>query len=683
MFNKGFLVYKVTGKSFETAFDTLSGPNRFEHGIIQVENKSANSSSLIKITLMSDLPVTIEKFYIEANYRFNTDDKIFCNGYQSWTDSREFAIDEKMKPMWKLMGLVDLDRIGDYLIYPYSGKKGRLHAFGCSYIRKNDQRILFIGSISEDSGYTFISHDVSQSRIRIEKDCKGYVCSGEYRAFDIAVLEGGEDAVYDEFLRLGKTARPKAKPAAGWTSWYNYFMDINQDIIMSNLESFEKHRIPIDVFQIDGGWYSFLGDWLIEKKCSFPGGMKYLADEIKKRGITPGLWLGPFVCEKDSRLFKDHPEFLLKNEHGEPIPTCWQPRWFKGSAECDKMYALNLCNKDFREYLKEVFHTVTVKWGYEMLKLDFLYSAAIVPHSGRTRGEIMADAMKFMREIAGDKIILGCGVPLSASFGLVDYCRIGSDVSVKWEDAFTKLIHNRERPSTINSLVSTIGRRHFNSRFFLNDPDVFLMRSNNNKMNDAQKFTLFFLNNLFGSLVFTSDNISEYSEKEMRIYRSMFPLKEKRILSVNVTCGLYEIMFEIDDKSYLAFSNTGSKTRRVMLPEGQSFTKNPAGSEGEFINGDGFTEVKAYETKCFLKIGPDFSIAGSTGHIFPGSEVASLESSGETFTIKLEEKFIGEGYVYIKVSADGNYIVNGETVQSFKACDGIFIIKIHTGDLND
>jgi len=209
------------------------------------------------------------------------------------------------------------------------------------------------------------------------------------------------------------------------------------------------------------------------------------------------------------------------------------------------------------------------------------------------------------------------------------------------------------------------------------------MRSNNNKMNDAQKFTLFFLNNLFGSLVFTSDNISEYSEKEMRIYRSMFPLKEKRILSVNVTCGLYEIMFEIDDKSYLAFSNTGSKTRRVMLPEGQSFTQNPAGSEGEFINGDGFTEVKAYETKCFLKIGPDFSIAGSTGHIFPGSEVASLESRGETFTIKLEEKFIGEGYVYIKVSADGSYIVNGETVQSFKACDGIFIIKIHTGYLND
>ena len=676
MFNTGFLIYSVNGKFYETAFDA-AGSTRFEHGAIHVANDRANGGNRIKITLMPELPVTIEKFFFEADYRFSDDENIFCNGYQSWTDSREFRIDEKMKPMWKIMGLVDLNRIGDYLIYPYSGQKGRLHAFGCSYIRKKDERILFIGSISEDSGYTFISYDTLKNRIRIEKDCKGYVCDSSYKAFDIALLEGSEDDVYDEFLRLGKTSRPNAKPAAGWTSWYNYFMDINQGIIMSNLESFEKNKIPIDVFQIDGGWYSFLGDWLIEKKSSFPDGMKYIADEIKKRGIKPGLWLGPFVCEKDSRLFKEHPEFLLKDEKGNPIPTCWQPRWFKGSAECGKMYALNLYNKGFREYLKDVFHTVTDKWGYEMLKLDFLYSAAIVPHSGWTRGWIMSDAMKFMREIAGDKIILGCGVPLAASFGLVDYCRIGSDVATKWEDPFTKLIHNRERPSTINSLVSTIGRRHFNGRFFLNDPDVFLMRSKNNKMNIEQKFALFFLNNLFGSLVFTSDNIGEYTVDEMQIYCSMFPLKEKVILSVKESGGLYEIMFEIDDKSYLAFSNTGLKIKQITLPEGQYFTKSPAGRNGEFIKGGGCTDVNAYETKCFLKIGPDFTIAGSTGHIFPGSEVAALEVAGETITLKLEEKFISEGYIYIKVPADGSYIVNGETVQSYKACEGVFVIKVH------
>jgi alpha-galactosidase len=52
------------------------------------------------------------------------------------------------------------------------------------------------------------------------------------------------------------------------------------------------------------------------------------------------------------------------------------------------------------------------EWGYHMVKLDFLYSVCLIPTKTKTRGQIMTEAMKFLRECVGDKLILGCGVPL-------------------------------------------------------------------------------------------------------------------------------------------------------------------------------------------------------------------------------------------------------------------------------
>jgi hypothetical protein len=81
-----------------------------------------------------------------------------------------------------------------------------------------------------------------------------------------------------------------------------------------------------------------------------------------------------------------------------------------------------------------VFDTVLNKWGFDMVKLDFLFAAAMIPQRGKSRGEIMTDAMEFLREVVGpNKIILGCGVPLGPSWRKVDYCRIGSDVAPWWE----------------------------------------------------------------------------------------------------------------------------------------------------------------------------------------------------------------------------------------------------------
>ena len=300
--------------------------------------------------------------------------------------------------------------------------------------------------------------------------------------------------------------------------------------------------------------------------------------------------MAPFICDKKSLIYKEHRSWVLKK-------VGFNPGW-NGS-----FYVLDFYNEEVRNYLKEVFKVVLQNWNYDMVKLDFLYAVALIPRTGKTRGQIMYEAMTFLREICKDKIILGCGVPLGCAFGLVDYCRIGSDVSLSWEDNILKKLHYRERVSTINCLESTIGRRHLNNNAFLNDPDVFIIRSKNNKLTENQRHTLLLINLIFGGITFTSDNISEYSEEELKLYKSIFPIKKKTITNV-IFSEVIKIYFRIESNEYLAVSNLKNTKIEVLLEEGYYTNKNST------------LILKPYESICFLKTEAANSKLLATTNIF-------------------------------------------------------------------
>ena len=57
-----------------------------------------------------------------------------------------------------------------------------------------------------------------------------------------------------------------------------------------------------------------------------------------------------------------------------------------------------------------------------------------------------------------------------------------------------------------------------NNHLFGNDPDVFLLRDDNMKMSKEQRRSLTILNALFGSLLFTSDNIATYDDEKKAMF---------------------------------------------------------------------------------------------------------------------------------------------------------------------
>ncbi len=663
---KGFIRYRWKNRDYVLSF--TPGASARSQGLeIASDLIHVDHGWRLTLSLAPEGTLSVMEIYFDVNYRFAPDDRIFCNGFQSWTESRECAPNERIPRLARAGRIFKLNCFGDYDFHSYPGGRGMLHSHTYCYIRQRAGSLTLLGSLGEDTGYTIFACDVKNNRIRVIKDVEGLEISSPAVPVDILLLQGQENEILPAYFNALAPGFKAAEPATGWTSWYNYYTGISETIITENLDALSNNRVPIDIFQIDDGYQAAVGDWL-EIQPSFPGGMKSMADRIKEKGYRAGLWLAPFICEKDSHVMKSRDDWLLKKD-GKPVAAGWNPLW------SGTFYAMDVYNDEFLYYLHDVFETVLNRWGFDMVKLDFLYAAAMLPRNGRPRGAVMTDAMKFLRRCAGDKQILGCGVPMGPAFGLVDYCRIGSDIAPKWEDRLLRAAHYRERVSTANSLASTVGRSHLNGRVFVNDPDVVMLRERDNSMSGDQRRSLFILNNIFGGLLFTSDNVADYSPETMLLYRSLFPLRDKDDIRATRDGGVLSVDFRIGENRYAAFANLSSRRAAVTLGEGLFFSA--LGDEDRpFTPGGTAVTLRPYESRCYLYVRDEFfTIAGTTAHIFPGSEILSCVQKGDAITVNQHEQVGNVNRIYIRTPGVGQYFINGIPVQAERLREGLFMLK--------
>jgi alpha-galactosidase len=524
-----------------------------------------NGYRRLQISLIPTSGLEITNIQVAWDFPFHEDHRIFVNGYQSWTDSREFFPDEKLKGIsilaTPILERYQLTKYGDYTFYKYPCKKGVFHGYTYSYIRSGREFYL-VGSLSERNGFTVIEEYVKQRKIIIKKECSGLQINRRYDVFDLVSIEGAENDVFDRYFQLmNLPTRLPARIITGWSSWYNYFQNINQEIILKNLANFDRINPKIDIFQIDDGYQTAVGDWFSINKDKFPSGMKFSAAAIKAKGYKAGIWLAPFACERNSVIFREKPDWFVKDKKGRPFPAGFNWSGF---------YSLDFYHPDVRAHLKKVFQMVFDDWGYDLVKLDFLYAVCLLPGKHRTRGQIMTEAMEFLRECAGDKLILGCGVPLGPAFGMVDFCRIGCDIRLDWDDNFlVRLLANRERDSTLNAIQNTIGRRQLNQRVFVNDPDVFLLRDDNIKLSEIQRKTLSFVDYIFGGLLFTSDDIHNYSRELNTRLEKIFRPETRTVEQVeSLRNGLVKVLYTERGQRRLALINLSNREVAFSNPYG-------------------------------------------------------------------------------------------------------------------
>ena len=493
-----------------------------------------------------------DKYTVDEVCKLMSVNPVWCKGlplaaagykgdYQTWTYSPELDWNGKLRGTDQIPGFLRkkyaFDRYGDYHFVPYGHHNGQSHGFSYCYFRKGGQFRL-VASLDETPGYTILRYDSRKALLTLERDCAGVEHpGGSFPLFDLFFAAGSETEVFDGWFQAMGIRPRTEKKLAGYSSWYNRYQDITEDTIREDLTGCRSLLCPGDLFQIDDGWEPKVGDWLETDAQKFPHGLKGMVEEIHASGFQAGLWLAPFVCEKDSALFRQHPDWLLKMDGA---PWCCGSNW-------SSFYALDIDNPAVLDYLHRVFDRVLNDWGFDLVKLDFLYGAAPFGNARESRAARMYRAMELLRSLCGQKTILGCGVPVMPAFGLVDYCRVSCDVSLDWNDVWYMRLFHRERVSTKQAINNTVFRRQLNGRAYGSDPDVFFLREENCKLTAEQKRTLATLNALLGNVFLTSDMPSHYTEARRAEYRRLRDIFEHaKQVEVETENDMITIRYSLD-----------------------------------------------------------------------------------------------------------------------------------------
>jgi alpha-galactosidase len=256
--------------------------------------------------------------------------------------------------------------------------------------------------------------------------------------------------------RFGPGVAPRSVPAV-WCSWYQYYERVTAMDVARNLILMASLGLPVDIVQIDDGYETCPGDWL-SVRPGF-GDLPGLVRRIRDTGRRAGIWIAPWLVGRSSAVFRDHPDWLLRDPlTDEPV--------YAGSVVRDTCFALDLTRPAAAAYVVEVLRTMR-GWGIDFFKIDFCYAGA---YQGVREYQ---DGLRLISSAIGpDAVLVACGAPTLASVGLVDAMRVGPDIAASYEPGSDLL----SEPSQRNAARNVLGRAWQHGRFWVNDPDCMMLR---------------------------------------------------------------------------------------------------------------------------------------------------------------------------------------------------------------
>ncbi len=338
------------------------------------------------------------------------------------------------------------------------------------------------------------------------------------------------DQPFDTLRRLasmiaeGSGVPRRHAPRYHWCSWYEYHQAFSRDrldALIAGLKTAGAAGKP-QTLQIDTG-YSLRGDWL-ECNERWAGGLQAAFKAISDAGYQAGIWIGPFMVRSQSRLFREHPDWLVHDHDGNLLEE-WGHR---------DTYVLDTSNPDAFEYLRTVFGTLR-SWGATFFKTDFMDwglkdSLSIRRHTpGRTSVQYYADVLRMIREEIGpESYWLACIAPFPPFVGFADGMRVANDVSPVWH------------PGGLgNMLEESVADQYFNNVLWQNDNDVLYLRtagepkkaekdpdipnSMHSRLSEAELESLALWNAVLGGSVNCSDRFHLLARKRVRLWQFVRP----------------------------------------------------------------------------------------------------------------------------------------------------------------
>jgi alpha-galactosidase len=486
---------------------------------------------------------------------------------------------------------------------------------------------------------------------------------------------------YGEVLAAEMKALQHDEVASGWCSWYRYFTEVSEEDVISNLEDLASRQdeIPVKYVQLDDGYQADIGDWLTLNE-KFPHGLKWLVAQIHEGGYAAGLWLAPFLVGANSQLYKDHPDWVVRYASNTPYIAIYN--W---GQVC---YALDLSRDDVIQWLGDVFRTVTEEWGFDYVKIDFIYAGAvdgIRANEGMTRAQLYRRGLQTIRDAAGERFILGCGNPMGPSIGLVNGSRIGPDVAPFWDpQPFTPIPQRNAmaEPSALNSIRNTITRYWMHGRLWQNDPDCLLVREAETSLTRDEVRTLTTVIAMTGGMVLDSDDLTALSDERREMISLLLPAYGKSAEPTDLFTSDMPTVLELDCGAHrmIALFNWGEESDAVSaaIPERSHvfdvWERRYLGASEASIS----LEAAAHGCRL-LAVRPVLArprVVGSTFHLLQGAcEIEGESWADGTLHISTRPVAVNRGALYV-CFPDGMspQDVEGVDAKVAEAGDGIWTV---------
>ena len=177
---------------------------------------------------------------------------------------------------------------------------------------------------------------------------------------------------YAGLLRAQGVELPLNSPPAAYSAyWKTWGYDVNFTLGQLYAVLPQLKRIGIGWFILDDGWFKYYGDWdPSPQPGKFPDGepgMRKFVAELHRRGFKANLWWCPQGASVDSRLAREHPDWLIQNrDHSLPVTGRGNYLLCPAFAPC-------------REYIAGVAEKFLGDWGYDALYLDATENTACPP----------------------------------------------------------------------------------------------------------------------------------------------------------------------------------------------------------------------------------------------------------------------------------------------------------------
>ena len=214
------------------------------------------------------------------------------------------------------------------------------------------------------------SHNTTRIIMGIHPDNFSWVLNGgqDFQTPELVMVysDSGMNKMSQTYHELYRTRlvrgywRDKERPVL-LNNWEATYMDFTEESIIQLAR--KAKDIGVELFVLDDGWFGTrdddtqgLGDWYVNLN-KLPDGIGGLSRKVEELGLKFGLWIEPEMVNKNSELYRAHPDWAIAIDGRTP-------------SLCRGQYVLDLTRKEVVDHTFESLRKILTSANIEYVKWD-------------------------------------------------------------------------------------------------------------------------------------------------------------------------------------------------------------------------------------------------------------------------------------------------------------------------